>query len=575
MSRQLNGLYEFGAFRLDAAERILLRHGKPILLTPKAFDMLLALVQNRGHLVEKDHLMKLVWAEAFVEEANLARHIWALRKALREDEGGHGYIETVPKLGYRFVAQVRELSDEAIDVHSVAILPLVNASADPNMEYLGDGITESIINNLSQIRKLKVMARSTVFGYKNRDIHPQTVGRELGVDAVLAGRVSRLDNRLIVGAELIAVKDGTQLWGEQYRRTIADVIAIQVDISKQISDKLRLKLTGDQRKQLTRRYTDKPEAYESYLKGRYYWNKRTPEAFRKGLEYFQQAIELDTSYVLAYTGLADCYNGLSYYGALAPKQAYTRAKAAAEKALEIDDSLAEAHNSLAFARWGNAEWDWSGAETEFKRAIELNGAYSTAHHWYALVLAGMGRLEEALVEIMRARELDPLSLIINTHVGWILYLSRRYDEAIEQYCTVRDMDSNFYSCRILLGEAYVQQARYDEALVEFEMARNLSGESPLTLASFGHVYALAGMTGDAKRLLAELKELSKQRYVSAYHMATIATGLGQTNEAFAWLEQAYEERACDLIYFKVTPILSGLHQDPRYADLVRRLGLTP
>jgi len=327
-------------------------------------------------------------------------------------------------------------------IKSVAILPLVNDGGDPNMEYLSDGITESTINSLSQLPRLKVMARSTVFRYKGRDAQPQEVGNALGVRAVLTGRVRHVGDRLIIGVELVDVADGSQLWGEQYNRQLADIFAVQEEIAQEIAENLRLKLSSREQKRLAKRYTEKTEAYQLYLKGRYYWNKWTAEGTKRGIEYFHQAIAVDPSYALAYAGFADCYSSLTGTLGLTPGEAFQRARGAAMKALALDDTLAEAHTSLAFIKL-LYDWDWSGSEESFKRAIELDRNYPNAHHWYSHYLMAMGRIEESLAESRRALELDPLVLILNVHLGWHYLYARQYDQAIEQLRKTLEMDPYF------------------------------------------------------------------------------------------------------------------------------------
>ncbi len=334
-------------------------------------------------------------------------------------------------------------------IESIAVLPFANVSADPNTEYLSDGITDTLISSLSQLPKLRVLARSTVFAYKGRENDARKVGRELNVDTVLLGRLTQRGDTLMIQTDLVKVADGSELWGQQYDRKLSDILTVQGEIAKQISENLRLKLTGEERRQLVKQYTENSQAYQAYLKGRYYWNRRTEEGFQKGVKYFQEAIENDPNYALAFAGLADSYDLLPRYGFLAPNEGYPEAKEAAIKALELDDTLAEAHASLGYAEV-NYDWDWAGGEKEFKRAIELNPGYATAHHWYALYLAASGRLDEATSEIKRAQELDPLSLIINSNLGRILYFARKYDQAIEQFRKTIELDPNFADTHIRL-----------------------------------------------------------------------------------------------------------------------------
>ncbi|MCA1837217.1 MAG: tetratricopeptide repeat protein [Actinobacteria bacterium] len=460
---------------------------------------------------------------------------------------------------------------------SLAILPLTNAGADPDAEYLSDGITESIINSLSQLPALRVLARSTVFRYKGREVDPQEVGRALGVRAVLTGRVMRLGERLVIRAELVDASDGAQLWGGQYDRDFSDVLAVQEEIARQISESLQLKLTGEERKLLTRRHTDNTEAYHAYLRGRYCWNKRTEEELSKSVEYFRRAIKMEPNYALAYAGLADSYIVLGSFGisALAPSEAFPRAKEAATRALEIDETLAEAHASLAFCL-ESYDWNWAAACTEFKRAIELKPDCTTAHHWYGLeYLTAVGRLDEAYAEIKRAHELEPLSLSIHTDYGFLPYLMRQYDRAIEEYRKSLELDQGFVYTHWKLGLAYEQRAMYEEAIAEFQKAIALSCGSAQAVVLLGHAYAVSGRRTEALKVLDELNELSKRRYVSSYRVAAIHLGLGEKEQAFEWLERAYEEHDAWLVWLKVDPVLDDLHEDPRFADLMRRVGLLP
>ncbi|HSE97144.1 MAG TPA: tetratricopeptide repeat protein, partial [Blastocatellia bacterium] len=344
--------------------------------------------------------------------------------------------------------------------------------------------------------------------------------------------------------------------------------------SREISEKLRLRLTGAQKKQLRKRHTDNTEAYQLYLKGRFCWNKRTIEALKQGIEYFERAISTDPNYALSYTGLADSYNILASYSALAPNEAFPVAKSAALKALELDDKLAEAHTSLAFVRLGY-DWDWAESEREFRQAIELNPGYPTGHLWYALMLASQGRFEEAMREIRQAESLDPFSLPIVTNVGWILHLARRYDEAVTQYHKVLDMDSNFVLARRRLGQVYKQKLMFDEAIEVLQSTLPLSDEDTETVASLGHAYALSGRTEEARRVLDAMMALSSQRYIPAYFISSIYMGLGEKDRAFEWLEKACEERYGFLAYLNVEPSFDCLRFDPRFVALARRIGLNP
>ncbi|HEX8143688.1 MAG TPA: tetratricopeptide repeat protein [Pyrinomonadaceae bacterium] len=453
---------------------------------------------------------------------------------------------------------------------SLAVLPLFSKSHDPNMEILSDGITESIIYNLSQLPMLRVIARGTAFRYKGReDIDAKEIRRDLKVRTMFTGSLRELGDDLSISAGLVDVVKELQLWGERYKFKSLDLFALQESLSKEITEKLRLKLTSEDQKQIIKRPTENQEAYKAYLGGRYHWNKRTAQGLKKGIECFQKAIEIDPSYALAYAGLADCYNLLSNCGVLTPKESGAKAKAAALKALEIDDSLAEAHTSL--ARRMAFDWDWSGAEREYKRAIELAPNYATAHHWYGIYLRATGRHAEALTEIKDALELDPLSLIINTDLGTQLYLMWQYDLAIEQFRKTLEIDNNFVPAHFRLGLAYEQKGMLEEALGEFQHTTNLCGGDPEPL--LGHIHAVQGRREEAEKIIDDLKEVSKKRYVSAYGIALIYVGLKEYDLAFEWLEKAYDDRDGGLLTLKVEPLWDGLRSDPRFADLLWRIGL--
>lgn len=464
----------------------------------------------------------------------------------------------------------RSRSRKTID--SLAILPLANSSNDPDTEYLSDGITESIINNLSQLPKLRVMARSTVFRFKGKEADPKEVGHELDVRAVLAGRMFQRGDTLIIKVELVDTHDGSHIWGEQYNRKLADIFSIEEEISSVISEKLRLKLDSTQKKKLTRRHTENTEAYQLYLKGRYYWNKRTADGIKKGIDYFNQAIDSDPNYALAYAGIADSYNILASYSTIAPKDAFPRSKAAARTALELDDKLSEAYASLAFAIFGY-DWNWAEAERAFKRALELNPGYGSAHQWYALYLAAMNRMDEAFAEVRVAEELDPLSLPVNTNVGWLFYLTRQYDEAIVTYNKILELDSEFILAHRRLGQVYVEKRMYAEAVREFEKCLAPSRGDAESLAWLGHAYAASGDADRARQVVEEMNSLANSRYVSSYLMAIISIGLCETDLAFELLEKACDERYGFLAYLKVSPIFDPLRPDERFQKLIERVGL--
>ncbi|HXG92295.1 MAG TPA: protein kinase [Blastocatellia bacterium] len=474
----------------------------------------------------------------------------------------------------------RQRASRVID--SLAILPVINLSGDPDTEYLSDGITESIINNLSRLPRLRVMARSTVFRYKTRatqsliqpsePLDPIDAGRELGVRAVLIGRLLQRDDTLIIRAELVDTNDGAHLWGGQFTRKMSDIFALEEDISKEISEALKLKLTGAQKKRLARRYTENTEAYQLYLKGRYHWNKRTEEGIKKSTQFFEQAIRLDPNYTLAYAGLADAYNLLASYSAMPPRTAFLRAKATAMKALKLDDKLAEAHTALAHIRFWY-EWDWAGAERGLKKSIEFNRGYATAHLWYSLLLAATERLEEAITESRRAQELDPLSVVTNLNVARILYFARRYDEAIEACRKTLEMYPTFFIAHRRLGQIYTEKRMYEEAEAALQKSKELAENNSETISTAGYNYAVWGRAHEARREFDELTELSQRDYVSPYSIARIHLGLGEFDLAFEHLEKAFQERHGILVYLKVDPIFDSVRHDERFISLLERIGL--
>ena len=640
MGEHSQHFYEFGRFRINTGDRVLLRDQEIVPLTPKVFDILLALVESSGQVISKDGLMKKVWPDSFVEEGNLTQNISLLRKALGEGQNGHQYIETVARRGYRFVAPVRESRDSGFDsrdkasaavaviepaavvtsetgtasvsrdgavqnvigslkrhralalvsllalvaaaagivystrggkavdptssiIESIAVLPFINEASDADAEYFSDEITESLVNNLSQLPKLRVVPRSVVLNYKGHETDPRKIARELNVRAVLTGRVHRRGDTLSIQVDLIDATNVAQMWGKHYDRRVSDILLVQEDISRDIFENLRLKLSVEEQKQL--------EAFSLYLKGRNSWNKRTEDGLLQGIDYFQKAIEVDQSYAPAYAGLADCYNMLVVYGISQPKDAFPKAKEAATKALSIDGTLAEARTSLAFIKH---RWDWGReeAEKEFQLAIKYKPTYAPAHQWYSSYLVAMGRFDEAINEAKRAQELEPLSFIGNSHLGWILYLAGRYDEAIAHCKRLLDVDPNFFPARRYLGLVYEQKGMYREAIDQFQQGVKLSG-NPLMLSLLGHAYAASGKKSEAKRILADLDK-EKQRYVSPYTIATIYAGLGDKDQAFKWLEKAFDERDIWLMNMRVDPVLNPIRSDQRFTNLLQRIGLT-
>jgi DNA-binding winged helix-turn-helix (wHTH) protein/TolB-like protein/Flp pilus assembly protein TadD len=607
-------LYAFGPFLLDTRERRLLRDGEVVPLTLKAFDLLQVLVENQGHLLQKEELLRRVWPDAVVEENNLTVTISALRKALDEGPTDRQYIETVPRRGYRFVADFRDPTEPVevatgpgqrqarafalggmvlaalaaavlawvwkrsppaatgAPVRSMAVLPFRSLTNDS--EYLGLGMADALITRLGHTNLL-VRSTGAVQKYTVPGLDPVAAGRDLQVDSVLEGSIQTAGDRLRTTVRLLRVSDGSTLWAGTFDERLTDIFSVQDSLSQRVAAALALELTEAQRSLLTRRDTSDSEAYQLYLRGRFFWNKRSRDGFERGVAYFRQAVEKDPAYALAYSGLADSYIGLTYYHYASAQVAMPLARAAALKALEIDDSLAAAHASLAHVKT-NYEWEWAEAESLYRKAIALEPEYATAHQWYGIhYLAPMGRLEEAIAETRRARQLDPLSAVFNAFVGASLFFARRYDEAIEECRKTVDLHPDFGVAHWYLGRAYLQKRRFPEALAELQKAVILSGGSPLMRGSLGVGYALAGDRAAAEATLDELEKLRAGSYASALDLADIQVALGDHERAFQWLEQAASERAFHLIYLKVWPELDPLRSDPRFKALILRLGLEP
>jgi TolB-like protein/Tfp pilus assembly protein PilF len=493
-----------------------------------------------------------------------ARRWWLSATAL--EAGGIGLVVLLALSAWFFVFRTR-----AAAIDSVAVLPFANADADTNAEYLSDGITESVINDLSQLPHIRVTPRSSAFRYKGREVDARTAANELHVRAIVTGRVSRHGDSIVVDAELIDGSSDSQIWGVQYTRKIGDMLLLQDEISQEISEKLRVRLTGDDKKRLAKRDTESVEAYELYLKGRYYWNKRTPDGLNEAAVYFQQATEKDPNYALAHAGLGDSYNLMSYYDVNAPRVTLPKAEAEVKKALEIDPELAEAHAS--FGRiLGMYDHDWAGAEAEMHRALELNPNYVTAHQWYAMLLAFSGRMDEAKAEMRRAVEADPLSLIANDAEALIFFYAREYDRALEQYKSTLEMDANFLPSHREIGMVYEVRGEYKQAIAEFQRARELAPGDLHAIGWLGQAYARDGNRAEAQKLLDELQKRSRSGYVPAYSFAAIYAGLGDNDQAFASLAKACDERDDWVVKLKVDPLYDSLRADPRFQNALRCIG---
>jgi len=454
-------------------------------------------------------------------------------------------------------------------IDSLAVLPFVNVGADPNTEYLSDGITESLIDSLSQVPNLKVMSRNSAFRYKGKDTDARTAGREMGVRAVLTGRITQRGDNLSVSTELVNVDDNSALWGEQYNRKLADVLAVQQEIAQQISDKLKLRLSSEQKTQLAKHQTANPEAYQLYLKGHYYASQFTAEGLEKGFDYLRQAIAIDPNYAQAYDGLAYAYQ-IQEGVFLSPLEVMPKAKEAARKALELDETLAGAHVEMATVHFW-FEYDWAAAEREFQRALQLNPNYAPAHEFRGWALISLGRTDEALAESRRAVELDPLFYENISILGWNLYFARRYDQAVTELRKCIDLRPDYWACHFYLAQTYQQQGRFPDAVVELTKARELNGQSAVPPAELAHAYAMSGQTAKARQSLNDVLALAKSKYVDPYALGVVYAALGDKDEAFARLGQAYAERSFNMVDLKVDPELDSLRSDQRFQDLLRRM----
>lgn len=457
----------------------------------------------------------------------------------------------------------------------LAVLPFENMSHDPEQEYFSDGLTEELITHLARLnpKRLGVISRTSAMRFKNRSKSIQQIGRELGVDTVLEGSVRREGDRVRITAQLIRVSDQTHLWAQSYDQDLVNLLAVWSTLAGQIAQALAVEMLPVQARP-GRRPTESFKAYEAYLRGRFFLNKRTIDGLNKGLAYFEQSAEEDPTFALAYAGQAEAYAllGSAGFDVLDPRTAMPKAKAAALKALELDALLSEAHTVLAYATMVY-DWNWEEAEEGFLRAIALNPSYAEARHWYAYFLTAMGRSDEAIAEVRRSHELDPISLPVNASVGWHLYYARRYDEAITQFERTLELDPNFALVRFTLGMAYLQKGLHNRAITEFRQAADLGANAPLYLAALGHAHAVVGRRSEARQVLRELQQMRQQRFVPALYSAGIHAGLGQGEQAIVWLERAYQERFDYLLYLKVEPIFEGLHADPRFQDLLQRVGL--
>ncbi len=659
---QAKHAYEFGEFLLDETERHLLRKGQPISLTPKAFDILLVLVRRGGHMVEKDEMLKEVWPDTFVEEATLAQNIFTLRKALGQGKNGNGdlYIETVPKRGYRFVADVKErelngrdvvleqhtraqilieeeeyeveslpesaLQEKAqpealvvttipaaashrdrrrylfagvlilvcvgaliyvwrsrtakqsaadLTIKSIAVLPFKPLDAESGNELLGLGMADAIIIRLSNFQSLPVLPTSTVIKYTGRENDPQSLGKALGVDAVLDGTVQRSGDRVRVTVQLISISGGKPIWSDKFDEQFTNIFAVQDSISERVAQALALRITGGERAQRAKRHTENQDAYQAFVMGLYFYNKRTKEGMEKAIGYFQQAIEKDGNYALAYAMLADSYYLSTYYGFNnmgSSKELSEKAMALARRAIELDETVGEAHTVMATIL-SNYGGDGAAAEREHRRAIELNPNYAMAHLRYGWLLFYTGQMNEALIKMRRAQELDPLSPTTNGALAGALLFTRQYDESIKYSKQALELDPISFINLVNLGDAYQGKGMYDQAIVEYQKAREVNSSSWVPLASLGHAYAMAGRKPEAEKMLLKLQVLANQDKRALYGIAIIYAGFNDKDRAFEWLEKGLEAKAVDVGSLRYDAEMNTLKADPRFDELLRRYKL--
>src|SRR5215510_3917572 len=630
-------IYLFADFTLDVNDHRLLRENEEIYLQPRTFETLVYLIEHHGHLATKKELLDALWADTFVTENALSRCIKEVREALGDDAHQPRYIKTVPRLGYKFIADVAEASNlcselpatdrvgtteylkEKVDVvqrsttdqpfrldlvnfvtrrvvffaiagialigialliyasrekhaqpssqiTSIAVLPFKPLGENARDESLELGIADALITTLGQMRQLTVRPTSAVRKYMAPDLDPLAAGREQQVDAVLEGSIQRLQNEIRVTVRLLRVTDGAQLWSDKFDQKSADLFTIQDLISEQVAQTLAVKLTGEEKRLFTKRYTSDAEAYQFYVKGRYFLNRSSGDDFRKSIEYFQKAVNEDPNFALAYAGLADSYAQLGSFSLVEMKDSYESARRAAMNALARDENLSEAHASLGYIMM-SYYWDWPEAEKQFKKAIELNANYGMAHNWYSQYLAFMGRSDEAIKEAKLAQQIDPLSPWNNS--AFVSFLGRRYENAILESQKTLELDPNFAVAHMIIGLSHVEQKNYQQGISELQKAKT----NPDSEALLAYAYASAGHHPEAQAILAELEKLSKQKYVASFPIAAVYGALGKRDEAFKQLEKAYAERSWAMGMLKVNPVFDSLRSDPRFSELLQRVNL--
>ncbi|HET9409886.1 MAG TPA: tetratricopeptide repeat protein [Candidatus Sulfotelmatobacter sp.] len=613
-----SGRVRFGAFEADLHAGELRKHGIRIRLQQQPFLVLAEMLEHPGELVTRENLQKKLWPEnTFVDfDHGLNKAVSKIRDALGDSAEGPRFVETVARRGYRFLAEVKPVEGAVSSnagnasrkwfqpflnwkglvgvlvlavaifaailqlrghrpphIRSLAVLPLDNLAGDQSQDYFADGMTDELITDLGQISALRVISRTSVMPYKKSGKPLLEIAKELGVDAVVEGSVLRSGDRVRITAQLIDAAQDKHLWAQSYEGALGDTLALQSDVARAIADEIRIELNSQEEAALRNVRPVAPQAYDAYLKGRFFWNKRTADGLKAAVDYFNQAIEEDPNYARAYSGLADTYALLGdwQYAVMTPKQAFPLAKAAATKALNLDSSLGEAHNSLAFCLDG-FDWNFASAETEFRRAIELNPGYATAHHWYAWHLSLLGHNKEAIDEMKKAQSLDPLSLIINADLAELLLIAHLDDESIQQSRRTLELDANFALAHNQLGQALLRKGLQNDAVLELQAAVRLSGGSPICTANLARAYALSGEKSHAEQLLADLKRQSSPGYSRSSEIAMVYAALGDGDQAMNWLEKGFEDRFNPGVLLR--PGFDSLRSDPRFQNLLHRIGMS-
>lgn len=616
--------YSFEGFELDLRRYELRRNGRVLKLEKIPMELLILLVSRNGDLVTREEIVEKLWGkDVFIEtEHGINTAIRKLRQALGDDPENPRFVKTVVGKGYRFSATITSPPEQAealplkdqenvpaaaseflkhkrwfwgaaialvlvlglllaanvagfrdrltgknTQISSLAVIPLENLSGDKSQEFFADGMTDELITDLAQNSNLRVISRTSVMRYKATRKPLPEIARELGVDAIVEGTMERAGNRVRVRAQLIRASDDRHMWAESFERDLPDVLGLESEVASSIARQVQMKLLSD-RPPVGRKIN--PAAYEAYLKGRYAWNRRGEAALQEGIQFFHQAIALEPTYAEAYSGLADSYTTLGYLSYLPPREAFPQARAAAEKAISLDSSLAEPHASLAYISF-YFDWNWTAAEAEFRKAIALNPNYATAHDYYCSFLTAMQRPNEARAQIERALQLDPLSLSINSDVGFQMVYSYQYDAAIEQLKKTLQMNPKFPLAHLWLGRAYQAKGMFDQAMVEYQATDSALPDWPVTVAGIGNLQGYAKKDADARLTLARLDNISKTKYVTPYGVALVYAGMGDKDQAFHWLEKAFDDRANWLVWLRFDPRWDSIRSDPRYADLVRRI----